>query len=159
MLTEGKITAVKKKTVILGLDSSSGREGRIHPRVSVKTTVPGWEKHLCFREEGQVRQAVFYELDWHKTVESVGTIQEIVILEEYERGKDNDAQPLCNIKVVPLLDLSEGICLFLFLCRQYFTAWSQGLWYLYQGSFSIFYKAISSLLTLCSRLHSFDLCV
>lgn len=55
-------------------------------------------------------------------MKSVGTIQEIVILEEYEGGEDDDAQSLCNIKVVPLLDLSERVCLFLFLCRQYFTA-------------------------------------
>lgn len=93
MLTEGKITAAEKKTAILCLDSSSGRGGRIHLEVSVKTTLPGWGKHLCFREEGQVRQTTLYELDWHKTMESVGTIQEVVILEEY--------QALHNIKVAP----------------------------------------------------------
>jgi len=41
MLTEGKIAAVKMKTVILSLDSSSGREGRTQLEVSVKNTLPG----------------------------------------------------------------------------------------------------------------------
>ena len=65
---------------------------------------------------------MFYALDWHKTMEPVGTIQETVILEEHEGVKDDDAQSLYNIKVVPFLDLSERICVFLFLCRQYFAA-------------------------------------
>jgi len=55
-------------------------------------------------------------------MEPVGTIQETVILEEHEGVKDDDAQSLYNIKVVPFLDLSERICVFLFLCRQYFAA-------------------------------------
>lgn len=74
------------KTLTLGLGGSSGRkerEERTHLDVSIKTNVPG------FGQEGQIRQTMFYELDWHNTMKSVGTIQEIVILEEYEGGKDD----------------------------------------------------------------------
>lgn len=76
------------KTVTLGLGGSSGRkerEERTHLEVSIKTKVPGWGKYALDRRVKS--DTVFYELDWHNTMESIGAIQEIVILEEYEGGK------------------------------------------------------------------------
>lgn len=125
-----KRTAVKMKTIILGLDSSSGREGRIHLEVSV-------------------RQTMFYELDWHKTKESGGTIQETVIFEEYEGGKD-DAQSLCNIKAVLLLewkDLLVSVLLqtvFHWLVAGSAISLSRKFFYLWQGYFILTYTMLQA---------------